>query len=191
MEEMIEIYCKDRAEWRKWLKGNGSFEKGVWLIYYKKHTGKPRVPYDDAVEEAICFGWIDSTIRRINDDKFKQKFTPRKRGSNWSEHNIRRANKMIAKGKMTKAGLIKYEEWKASNKKPLSGATGAKYLNPPAALLKALKQSKQAMDNFDNLAPSHKKNYIRWILDAKKEETRIRRIDKAVKLLEKNAKSFM
>ncbi len=97
-----EIYCSNRSEWHGWLAKNSMTETGVWLIYYKKHTGKPRVSYDDAVEEAICFGWIDSTIQRMDDERYRQKFTPRNRESKWSAHNVRRANKMIREGKMMK-----------------------------------------------------------------------------------------
>ena len=72
-----ELYFKDREQWREWLKKNYKRNKGIWLIYYKKHTGKPSVPYGHAVEEAICFGWIDSTVRRIDGEKYKQRYTPR------------------------------------------------------------------------------------------------------------------
>lgn len=161
------------------------------MIYYKKHTGKPRVSYDDAVEEAICFGWIDSTIQRMDDERYRQRYTPRNRDSKWSAHNVRRANKMIREGKMMKEGLSLFEEWKARNKDPVSRAPTQEEQVPPDDLLRALKKNKKAMDHFSKMAPSHKRNYFLWINDAKKEETRNRRIDKAVVMLEKNIKSFM
>lgn len=161
------------------------------MIYYKKHTGKPRVSYDDAVEEAICFGWIDSTIQRMDDERYRQRFTPRNRDSKWSAHNVRRANKMIREGKMMKEGLVLFDYWKASNKDPVSRAPTQEEQVPPDDLIEALKKNKKALDHFNHLAPSHKRNYLLWINDAKKEETRIRRISRAVQMLEKNIKSFM
>ena len=185
-----EIYCSDRKEWHKWLMENGEREKEVWLIYYKKHTGKPRVPYNEAVEEAICFGWIDSTIRRLDDDRFCQRFTPRKKGSSWSEHNIRRANQMIKDGKITKPGLTLFNEWKSRNEQ-VNRQAPTQSLTPPDELMQALNMNKVALKNFAQIPPSCKRNYIRWIIDAKKEETRLRRIEKAVVMIEKNIKSFM
>ncbi len=191
MERNSEIYCTNRSEWRKWLTKNHNKEKEVWLIYYKKHTGKPRVSYDDAVEEAICFGWIDSTIQRMDDERYRQRFTPRNRDSKWSAHNVRRANKMIREGKIMKEGLALFEEWKATGKAPVSRENMREEPIPPHQLIQALKKNREALDHFNQLAPSHKRNYILWINDAKKVETRNRRIDKAVVMLEKNIKSFM
>ncbi len=85
MDSAEMVYCATREEWRDWLEGNHDKCKGIWLIYYKKGSGKPRVPYDDAVEEALCFGWIDSTVKRIDEEKYAQQFTPRKPDSGWSE----------------------------------------------------------------------------------------------------------
>lgn len=94
------LYVTNRKDWRTWLGKNHDIEKEVWLIYYKKHTETARIPYDDAVEEAICFGWIDSTVKKIDEDRYAQKFTPRKGRSKWSQKNIKRAEKMIQEGKM-------------------------------------------------------------------------------------------
>src|ERR1044072_1059586 len=99
------LYIADRRAWRAWLEENHARETEVWLVYYKKHTGRPRIPYDDAVEEALCFGWIDSTVRRLDEERFLQKFTPRKLKSNWCESNVKRARRLIAEGLMTKAGF--------------------------------------------------------------------------------------
>ena len=123
MEITKTLYITNRVDWRAWLERNNDTEKEVWLIYYKKHTGKPRIPYDDAVEEALCFGWIDSTVKRVDDEKFAQKFTPRKNKSNWSDLNKKRAKKMIREGRMTKAGLTKIEEAKRNGKRLESATT--------------------------------------------------------------------
>ena len=92
---MNQVYFKDRKEWREWLSKNHNIEAGIWLVYYKKETGRTSIEYDDSVEEALCFGWIDSIIKKIDEEKYVRKFTPRKPNSRWSESNKRRVEKMI------------------------------------------------------------------------------------------------
>ena len=99
------LYVTTRDEWRAWLAEHHDTEREVWLVSYKKHTGRPQIPYDDAVEEALCFGWIDSLVKTIDDERFAQKFSPRKGKSNWSESNKRRVRKLVREGRMTEAGL--------------------------------------------------------------------------------------
>ena len=99
------LYVGDREGWRTWLEKNHDRVQAVWLIYPKKHTGKPRIPYADAVEEALCFGWIDSTARRIDDDTYAQRFSRRKGKSAFSQPNIERMRRLIREGRMTPAGL--------------------------------------------------------------------------------------
>src|SRR5437763_3294379 len=101
------LYVTSRDDWRAWLEKNHETEKEVWLVYYKKHTNRPRIPYDDAVEEALCFGWIDSIVQKIDDERYAQKFTPRKSSRKWSESNKRRIRKLLKEGKITQAGLAK------------------------------------------------------------------------------------
>lgn len=191
-EMMIEetLYITERDEWRTWLRKNGKSKKEIWLIYYKKHSGKPRIPYDDAVEEALCFGWIDSTIKRIDEDRYCQKFTPRNIKSVWSELNIKRARKMIKAGRMTDNGLALF---KARNKR--AGKSGrpdsAELLEIPAELYKELAKNKKARDNFNNFAPGYRRMYIGWILSAKRDETREKRIKFVVERSEKNIKPGM
>src|SRR5438876_2476731 len=107
METRKTLYVTSREEWRAWLTKHYQAETEVWLIYYKKHTGQPRISYDQAVEEALCFGWIDSIVKRMDDDKFAQKFTPRRDSTKWSALNKRRLRKLIREGRMTEAGLAK------------------------------------------------------------------------------------
>ena len=159
----------------------------AWLIYYKKHTGKPIIPYDDAVEEAICFGWIDSIIKRIDDEKYARKFTPRTEDSRWSELNKKRAKKMIAAGKMTKAGLQKIEEAKRNGIWSQT-STQRKQFELSPEFEKNLKFNKKAWRNFNNLAPSYKKNYIGWVMSAKREETRKHIFNEVLRCLEQNKK---
>ncbi|VVC04018.1 Bacteriocin-protection, YdeI or OmpD-Associated [Candidatus Bilamarchaeum dharawalense] len=99
------FYAANRRTWRSWLVAHYKKENEVWLIYYKKSTGKPRIPYNDAVEEALCFGWIDSTAKAIDDERFAQRFTPRRRGSRLSQMNKERIRKLILEKRMTAAGL--------------------------------------------------------------------------------------
>ena len=184
MEIRKTLYVTTREQWRAWLKKHHQSETEVWLIYYKKHSGRPRIPYDEAVEEALCFGWIDSIGKRIDDEKFAQKFTPRRNRTNWSALNKRRLRKLIREGRMTEAGLAKVdlvmlgEEAKPKQKKGDDDI--------PHFVKKTLMANSNAWKNFRNLAPSHRRQYIHWIMDAKKEETRERRLLDAVLRLELN-----
>jgi len=183
-------YFPGRKEWRKWLESNHDSNNGIWLIYYKKHTGIPRVHYDDAVEEALCFGWIDSTVKKLDEERYMQKFTQRKDKSNWSELNKKRVAKLIKLGLMTESGMVKIKaakkngEWNRKRKE----------IDPnkiPLDLKKALSQNKVAISNFMRFAPSYRKNFIGWIESAKREETRQKRIDETVGMAERNEKPGM
>ncbi len=188
-----QLYVTDRDEWRNWLDKHHNQKKEIWLVYYKKHTNKPSIPYDDAVEEAICFGWIDSTVRTLDDERYMQKFTPRKKKSNWSDLNKERARKMIKAGKMTEAGCEKIRELLAEDNNGLKTVKKEtkKQLVIPPEIEKVLSANKQAWENFNNFAPGYKRQYIEWILDAKKEETRQRRLKEVISRLEENKKPGM
>lgn len=186
----LKLYVPNRKEWRKWLKDNHGIVREVWLIYYKRHSGKQRIPYDDAVEEALCFGWIDSTIKRIDDEKYCQKFTPRNDKSNWSEHNKRRVIKMIKQGKMTKAGMEKITAAKKNGNWDKKIVAEVNY-HMPSELSQLLIGNKKAKEFFNELSPSHKKQYIGWIASAKKNETKEKRARVAIKLLETRQKLGM
>jgi uncharacterized protein YdeI (YjbR/CyaY-like superfamily) len=184
------LYVPNRNEWRRWLERNHDTEKEVWLIYYKKYTGKPGIPYDDAVEEALSYGWIDSIIKRIDDETFCRKFTPRKDTSQWSELNKKRVEKLIMEGQMTEAGLAKIEAAKRTGKwkKPV---TSRQEFKIPPELIEALATNKEAGKNFDKLAPSYQRQYVGWVASAKKVETRKKRVKEAIELLEQNRKLGM
>ena len=186
-----QLYVKNRKEWRNWLKKNHNKEKLVWLVYYKKHTGKPRIPYDDAVEEALCYGWIDSTIKRVDDEIYIQKFTPRNKRSKWSELNKQRVEKLIKQRKMVKPGLDKVNAAKENGDwDKVIEAVEVKY-KMPEELKILLASDKKAATLFESLPPSQKKLYIAWIASAKKIETRERRAAEAFELLKKNKKLGM
>ncbi len=181
----MELYFKDREEWRRWLEKNSTSAEELWMIIYKKHTGIPCIPYTEAVEEALCFGWIDGKIKRINDEYFIQRYTPRRPGSRWSKYNIERIKRLIKEGRMTQYGLNAYN---VILKKPElvydNGASG----NPviPQDLLATLKENRKAYDNFMRFSPSSRRIFIEWLNSAKKTETRSRRILKIVESAEQN-----
>ena len=182
-----EILFKTRDEWRSWLESNHDKEKQLWLIYYKKHIKKISVAQPHAVEEALCYGWIDSIVRRIDEEQYMQKYTPRNKKSIWSDINKRRVSNLIKNGKMTEAGMRKVRAAKKNgywNKISIN----SDIKNIPIELEIALTKNKVAHSYFNQLAASHKKQYIYWIGTAKKEETRKRRSEKAVQLLMKNKK---
>ncbi|UCB52967.1 MAG: YdeI/OmpD-associated family protein [Candidatus Zixiibacteriota bacterium] len=181
MKQDKTLYVVNRDDWRAWLNKNYNRQKEVWLIYYKKHTGKPRIPYDDAVEEAICFGWIDSTVKRIDEQKYAQKFTPRNEKSNWSRLNRKRARKMIKAGKMTKVGLAKFKQAGQQENEETQDKPPQKRLVTPPDLKKALLANKKALENFNNFAPGYRRLYIGWITAAKRKETREKRVKETVR----------
>jgi len=190
MEITETLYVTNRIDWRDWLQSNHQLKKEIWLVYYKKHTGIERIPYDDAVEEALCFGWIDSIVKRVDDETYVQKFSPRKPRSIWSALNKERVGKMIKSGLMTKAGLEKIKDAKKSGKWDET-YTSKKVVETPSDLTIALSKNKVASTNFLNFADSYKNMYINWVNSAKKEETRQRRIMEVVNRASKNTKPGM
>ena len=190
MKSQQTLYITNRDDWRAWLEKHHDSIKEIWLVYYKKHTGTPRIPYDDAVEEALCFGWIDSIIKRVDDETYMQKFTPRKSRSTWSELNRKRVQKLIRQGRMTEAGLAKIREAK-KNGTWAEMVTSKKTFELSPGIKKSLSANKKAWENFNKLSSSQKKQYIGWIMSAKKEETRERRLKEAIKMLTQNKKLGM
>jgi len=174
------VSCPDRASWRTWLAAHHDRRTEVWLLFFKKGTGRPTVNYDEAVEEAISFGWIDSVIRRVDDAIYAQKFTPRTNEARWSAKNIERAHKMIREGLMTEAGMTKFRP-----SAPHVAPAARPDLELAPELRAVLEARPKAFGCFGRLSPSQKRLYIGWIMSAKKEETRKRRLAEAVERLEK------
>jgi len=187
---METIFCKNRDEWRIWLRLNHTTQKEIWLIYFKKHTNKPTVTYNEAVEEALCFGWIDSIVKRIDDETYMQKYTPRKSNSIWSLVNKKRAEKMVSEGNMTKAGFDKIEIAK-KNGQWEKAYTSQKKIEIPDYLEKELKKNELAWNNFNNFASSYQNMYIGWVTAAKRPETREKRITAVISRSVKNQKPGM
>jgi len=185
------LYVTSRADWRAWLEKSYDTEPEAWLVFYKRHTGQPCIPYDDAVEEALCFGWIDGVLQRIDDETYVRRFSPRRDGSNWSALNKRRAMNMVKQGKMTEAGAAKlnFSDFDDDYGKTLERT--AEDLIIPEYLEQALTGNRQAHDNFTKLAPSYRRRYLLWIADARTDETRNRRVAEAIRLLEENKKLGM
>lgn len=186
----MELYFKTRNEWHKWLEENSLKYQEVWLVYYKKPSGKPRIPYNDAVEEALCFGWIDGKIKRINEEYYIQRFTPRRQGSRWSKYNVERVERLKKQGLMRPSGLKAYQE--AIDKPELlynNNSDGDPTI--PDDLLVNLVKNKKSNTNFLNFPPSARRTYIEWLNSAKRADTRLRRIEKIILLAEKNQRPGM
>jgi uncharacterized protein YdeI (YjbR/CyaY-like superfamily) len=186
----MELYVKTREEWHMWLEENYSTSDEVWLVYFKKPSGKPRIPYVDAVEEALCFGWIDGKIKRINEDYFIQRFTPRRPGSRWSKYNLERVRKLIKEGRIRPEGLKAYK--KALEKPDLIYDNRAD-VDPviPEDLMSSFAHNSLSYNNFLNFSLSSRRIYIDWLNSAKKAETRPKRIQKIISLAEKNIRPGM
>ena len=159
------LYVTKRSEWRKWLSKNHKKESEIWLIYYKKDSGKPRISYDDAVLEALAFGWIDSIAKGIDDERFAQRFSPRKKTSVLSQMNKERIRELIKEGKMTKAGLEALAHvYDPKKDKP-------EEFKVPNGILKALKKNKEAWRNFQKFPESYKRIRVSYIESRKRHST--------------------
>lgn len=187
MSQSIDEEFLDRKEWRRWLEENRSSEKEVWVIIHKKKSGKKGLKYLEAVEEAICFGWIDSKMQSIDAKRFRQRFSPRKKNSIWSKNNKETAEKMIQAGKMTQAGFETITEAKRDGKWD-TAYSSKMVLTIPEDLAKALKENELAWKNFRKFSNSTKFQYIYWVTNAKKDETRRKRIIDVVKKAARNIK---
>jgi len=176
---MQTVYAKDRREWRAWLQKNHDKLSEIWLVYYKKNSGQPRVPYEDAVEEALCFGWIDGKIKKIDEACYAQRFTPRTSRSPWNKANIQRAERLIADGKMMPAGL-------AAFKSEQRRETPVLPTQMPKELEARFRKQLTAWKNYEKFPPYYRKMTAGWVASAKKEETRHARLDKLIEFSARN-----
>jgi uncharacterized protein YdeI (YjbR/CyaY-like superfamily) len=173
---------RSRDPWRAWLAENHATATEMCLVFYKKHTGQPGLTYIEALEEALCFGWIDGIVRRIDGEKHTIRFSPRRKNSIWSEQNKERVGRLIEEGRMTEAGLAKITEAKANGQWDKATQREDTTL-VPSELTAALAKNTQARHNFEKLAPCYRKQFIYWIGSAKRDETRRKRVAEAVRLL--------
>ena len=174
------FFAANRQAWRTWLQTHYASETVVWLISYKNAPDMEQIDYEDAVEEALCFGWIDSIIQRINEEKYARKYTPRTNNKKWSVSNLIRMRKVIAEGRMTDVGLAKIDPALLAEE-PVKVTLA---LVVPEFMTQALQQHPRANETFQHLAPSYRRQYVGWIMSAKQETTRRKRLDEALTRLE-------
>lgn len=186
LRELEQVSVQDRAAWRAWLAENHVTSPGIWLVIYKKSSGKPRLSYEDAVEEALCFGWIDGQTNKLDDERFIQLFTPRRRKSTWSKSNKVRIERLIAAGLMTPAGLAKIEAAKADGSWSTLDSIDA--MEMPADLEIALTANPTAQQNFAAFSNSVKKGIFFFIQSAKRPETRAKRVADTVEKAARNVR---
>jgi uncharacterized protein YdeI (YjbR/CyaY-like superfamily) len=177
----------DREAWRAWLDEHHASETDIWVVHHKKASTRQGLRYPDGVEEALAYGWIDSKMRRLDEETFAQRYSPRKPTSVWSRHNVERVERLIAEGRMTPAGMAVIEE--AQRRGSWDEAYTAHEPPPlPDDLRDALEADGVAWDVFEGWAASYRLNYIHWVEDAKREETRRRRIAQVVERARKGLK---
>ncbi|MBI2929234.1 MAG: YdeI/OmpD-associated family protein [Verrucomicrobia bacterium] len=174
---MKTLDLRTAEQWRKWLAEHHDSETQVWLVFHKRHTGRASIPYENAVDQALCFGWIDSLVKRLDEARYARKFTPRKADSRWSDTNRKRYARLKAGGQLTPAGL---------NRRPTDRGYAARAPLPtkePPYLRAVLKQHPPAWDRFESLAPSHRRRYLGWIDSAKRQQTKSKRLRETIRLL--------
>jgi uncharacterized protein YdeI (YjbR/CyaY-like superfamily) len=176
MPELLTLEVTSRRQWRAWLKKHRTSSPGVWLVFRKAHTGVKKIPHEDVVREALCFGWIDSLVKRLDEDRYAIKVTPRKPTSKWSDINRRRWAELKAAGLLTPAGLAAA---------PTSNTYAPRPVIPdlPDYIAKALKANSKAWEFFQELAPTYRRHFVVWIHIAKRPETRARRLRESISLL--------
>ena len=176
MKELATLDVRDRRQWRTWLEKRHASSPGVWLIFHKRHTGVSSIPYEDSVREALCFGWIDSLVKRLDDDRYALKFTPRKPTSKWSEPNRKRWEELKAAGLLATAGRAA-----APGDNPYAPKPTVPKL--PGYIARALKANQKAWSVFEQLSPTDRRQFVAWIHIAKRPETREKRIRASISLL--------
>lgn len=172
-----ELTLRSRAAWRRWLENNHGRSRGVWLVHLKVASGKLGVAYADRVEEALCFGWIDSTVHTLDTERYAHLLTPRTDPGNWSALNRRRMKQLKASGAMTPAGLAAHRPAAIAR----SSSNGDS--NAPDVLGRALQRNSEARRTFEALAPGYRRQYVAWLSNAKREDTRARRLAETLRLL--------
>lgn len=168
---------RSRTQWRKWLAKHHGSESVIWLVFRKRHTGENGLSYDAAVEEALCFGWIDSIVRRLDDDRYARKFTPRKPDSRWSTINRRRYADLKARGLLAAPGLARPPTARSGDApRPSLSAI-------PPYIKQQLQANPRAWKRFERLPPSQRRACLGWVDSAKRQETKERRLRELIGLL--------
>jgi uncharacterized protein YdeI (YjbR/CyaY-like superfamily) len=172
--------ARTAEQWRKWLEGHHDSESEVWLVFHKQRTGVESIAYSDALDEALCFGWVDSLVKRLDEARYARRFTPRKADSRWSTINRKRYAALKAAGRLKPGGIERAPTDRGYGPRPprfQMPATIPRYIEA------ALRKEPTAWRYFQELAPSHRRRYVGWIESAKREETKARRLQEAVRLL--------
>lgn len=178
LSQALDFCPKNQKDWRKWLELNHQKKDGVWLIIYKKASAKPNLSWSEAVDEALCFGWIDSTKRPIDDEKYKQYFGKRKAKSNWSKINKEKVAKLLEAGQMQEAGIRSIKIAKENGSWNILDEIESLLI--PNDLKQSLSQNPKSQEYFENLSKSKKKQVLYWIVSAKRPETRQKRIEEVI-----------
>ncbi|WP_339701463.1 YdeI/OmpD-associated family protein [uncultured Roseivirga sp.] len=173
-KETETYYPKSRTDWRKWLEKNHESEQSVWLVHFKSSTKVASLTWSEAVDEALCFGWIDSTRKTIDEERYMQYFSKRKPNSMWSKINKEKVDQLIQNNQMTQAGLASVEIAKQNGSWTFLDEVEALVI--PEDLAAALADHEGAIDYFDGLSKSAKKILLHWIISAKRPETRQKRV---------------
>lgn len=181
------VHALTRSEWRQWLQQHHATAAGVWLVSYKKATGKPRVEYDEAVEEALCFGWVDSKPNKLDAERTLLWFAPRKPGSGWSRPNKLRVQRLVEVGLMAPAGWAKVEQAQADGS--WSRLDEVEDLRLPEDLVQALAALPDAARHFEAFPRSAKRGILEWIVNAKTAATRARRVEETARLASRNERA--
>jgi uncharacterized protein YdeI (YjbR/CyaY-like superfamily) len=179
MKSVRTLDVRSRQQWRNWLREHHDSESEIWLVFFKRrHTREKSISYDDVVEEALCFGWIDSIVKRLDDDRYARKFTPRKPDSKWSTINRRRYADLRSRGLLAAPGLERAPTSRSGDAPRPSVSVIPSYIE------EQFRANARVWDSFEKLAPSHRRAYIGWIDSAKREETKEKRLREAISLLQ-------
>ena len=183
--ETIEVASS--LKWRSWLRENHLEKQGVWLVFRKKKSAESSISYGEALDEALAYGWIDSLVRKLDEERYARKFTPRRPGSIWSTINIERVRRLAREGRITSWGLQAFEN--RTGEISLLEKVNAEGMHLPKDLIEALRKNKTAWAIFQNFTPSYRKRYLVLISGAKRTETRKKRVEEAVVLIARNVKA--
>jgi uncharacterized protein YdeI (YjbR/CyaY-like superfamily) len=178
--EAERLHPETRAQWRAWLAEHHATSKGVWLVLWRPRSGRTGPTYEDAILEALCFGWVDSTAAKLDDHRTMLRFSPRKRGSGWARTNKLRVERLLAEGLMTEAGLAKIEEAKRDGSWTMLDAVEA--LEVPDDLAAAFDGHPGAREHWDQFPRSVRRAVLEWIVQARRPETRARRVTETARL---------
>lgn len=184
---MNELYFESLADWHTWLQDNHNISKGIWLVFYKKESGKPSLTYEEAIEEALCHGWIDSIIKKLDEECYLRKFTPRNEESKWSDLNKKRVEKLMREKRMTKYGLAKIDIAKQNGVWDKPEEPRPQFVMDDE-FQTALDHHPNALEFFNTLNKADRQQYIYWVASAKRKETREKRIKESLELLQKSQK---